>query len=75
MENKTLNAPKYIDEIVSIIRSNLKKDELIEKLNDYHENDIAQSLEYLTKYFDITLFFRVFCGFPYGSVRQILFFV
>ena len=49
MENKTLNAPKYIDEIVSIIRSNLKKDELIEKLNDYHENDIAQSLEYLTK--------------------------
>lgn len=49
MENKTSNAPKYIDEIVSIIRSNLKKDELIEKLNDYHENDIAQSLEYLTK--------------------------
>lgn len=49
MENKTLNAPKYIDEIVSTIRSNLKKDELIEKLNDYHENDIAQSLEYLTK--------------------------
>lgn len=49
MENETLNAPKYIDEIVSIIRSNLKKDELIEKLNDYHENDIAQSLEYLTK--------------------------
>lgn len=49
MENKTLNAPKYIDEIVSIIRSNLNKDELIEKLNDYHENDIAQSLEYLTK--------------------------
>lgn len=49
MENKTLNAPKYIEEIVSIIRSNLNKDELIEKLNDYHENDIAQSLEYLTK--------------------------
>ena len=56
MENKTLNAPKYIDEIVSIIRSNLKKDELIEKLNDYHENDIAQSLEYLTKSESVALY-------------------
>ncbi len=49
MENETVKTPKYIEEIVSIIRSNLDKDELIEKLNDYHENDIAQSLEYLTK--------------------------
>ncbi len=48
MENKTLNAPKIIDEIVSVIRSNFDKDKLIEKLNDYHANDIAQSFEYLT---------------------------
>ena len=49
MENKVLKAPNVTDEIISVIRSNLDKDELIEKLNDYHENDIAQSLEYLTK--------------------------
>lgn len=49
MENETVKTPKYIEEIVSIIRSDLDKEELVEKLNDYHENDIAQSLEYLTK--------------------------
>ena len=45
MENKVLKAPNVTDEIISVIRSNLDKDELIERLNDYHENDIAQSLE------------------------------
>lgn len=44
-----LKANKLIDEIVSVIRSNLDKDKLLEKLDDYHANDIAQSLEYLTK--------------------------
>lgn len=48
MENEALKIPKIIEEIVSVIRSNSDKKELIEKLNDYHANDIAQSLEYLT---------------------------
>lgn len=48
MENEVLKIPKIVEEIVSVIRSNSDKKELIEKLNDYHANDIAQSLEYLT---------------------------
>lgn len=44
-----LKANKLIEEIVAVIRSNLDKEKLIEKLDDYHANDIAQSLEYLTK--------------------------
>lgn len=48
MENEALKIPKIVEEIVSVIRSNSDKKELIEKLNDYHANDIAQSLEYLT---------------------------
>ncbi len=47
MENEVLKIPKIVEEIVSVIRSNSDKKELIEKLNDYHANDIAQSLEYL----------------------------
>lgn len=48
MENKSLKIPKITDEIISVIRSNSDKNKLIEKLDDYHANDIAQSLEYLT---------------------------
>lgn len=47
MENEVLKIPKIVEEIVSVIRSNSDNKELIEKLNDYHANDIAQSLEYL----------------------------
>ncbi len=48
MENE-VKANKLIEEIVAVIRSNLDKEKLVEKLDDYHANDIAQSLEYLTK--------------------------
>ena len=44
-----LKANKLIEEIVAVIRSNLDKEKLVEKLDDYHANDMAQSLEYLTK--------------------------
>lgn len=44
-----LKANKLIEEIVAVIRSNLDKEKLVEKLDDYHANDIAQSLEYLTR--------------------------
>ena len=40
-----LKANKLIEEIVAVIRSNLDKEKLVEKLDDYHANDIAQSLE------------------------------
>lgn len=39
----------YNEEIVEIIRGNLAPRILKEKLNDYHENDIADALNYLKK--------------------------
>ena len=49
MEEEILKEPQFTDEIVSIIRSGLPDEEIIEKLHDYHDNDIARSLETLTK--------------------------
>ena len=49
MKNEVLKEPKFVEQIVEIIRSGYGRDELLERLSDYHENDIAQSLEYLTK--------------------------
>lgn len=49
MKNEVLKEPMYSEEIVSIIRSGLPESEVIEKLHDYHENDIAHSLELLDK--------------------------
>lgn len=43
------NESKFIKEIVDLIRSGLPKEELTEKLQDYHDNDIAQALENLDK--------------------------
>lgn len=44
-----LNESRFVEDIVAIIRSGLDKEQLLERLSDYHENDIAQSLELLTK--------------------------
>lgn len=49
MEKEILKEPTFVDEIVAIIRSGLSREELIERLQDYHENDIAQSLELLDR--------------------------
>lgn len=49
MENEVLQEPKFVEEIIAIIRSGENDAEIAEKLHDYHENDIAQSLEELTK--------------------------
>lgn len=46
----------YVEEIVAIIRSGLQKEELLDRLRDYHENDIAHSLEFLTKEERIALY-------------------
>ncbi len=49
MEKEVLNEPTYIEEIVNIIRSGLPDKEIAERLEDYHDNDIAESLSFLTK--------------------------
>lgn len=46
MENK---APKIVEEIVAVIRSGAEKKQLLQRLDDYHANDIAQSLSYLSQ--------------------------
>ncbi len=40
---------KYVEDLIRIIRSNLSKEELADRLSDYHDNDIAESLESLTE--------------------------
>lgn len=49
MENEAMKTPKIIEEILAVIRSDADNKEKIKKLDDYHANDIAQSLEYLSK--------------------------
>ena len=39
---------KYVEELSAIIRGNLSREELIDRLFDYHDNDIAEALELLT---------------------------
>ena len=40
----------YVHEIVSLIQSQMETSRLLEELDDYHENDIAEALEYLTEH-------------------------
>ncbi|MDO4379615.1 MAG: magnesium transporter [Clostridia bacterium] len=49
MEKEVLNESAYVSEILEILRSNLPREELIEQLSDYHESDIADALELMTK--------------------------
>ena len=39
---------KYVEELIAIIRGNLSREEMIDRLFDYHDNDIAEALELLT---------------------------
>lgn len=48
MEKKVLKEPHFVEELLEIIRSDISEKELLEKLSDYHENDIAGALEQLT---------------------------
>ena len=48
MTERMMKRPEYVDELIRIIRSNLPKEELLDKLSDYHENDIADILEKLS---------------------------
>lgn len=49
MEKEVLKEPMFVEEIIAIIRSKEPDLTIAEKLQDYHENDIAQSIEELTK--------------------------
>lgn len=49
MEKEVLKEPMFVEEIIAIIRSGESDSKIAEKLHDYHENDIAQSLEELEK--------------------------
>lgn len=49
MEEKLeIEVEDYVSEIIDLVRSISDDNELVEKLNDYHENDIAQTFERLT---------------------------
>ncbi len=49
MTREVLKEPIFAKEIVEITRFSHSIDEMKEKLKDYHENDIAQSLKYLNR--------------------------
>ena len=40
--------PTYVEELLTLFRSNLGKEELLEKISDYHESDIADAMEQMT---------------------------
>ena len=48
METEVLKEQHYVEELVDIIRSGLPKEQLIDRLSDYHDNDIADALTKLT---------------------------
>ena len=56
MRKEVLNETKFIQEIVAVIRSGLSRDQLLEKLRDYHENDIAQAMTLLNKQERVSLY-------------------
>lgn len=49
MNKEVLKEPIFVQEIVDIIKASLPEKELRERLGDYHDNDIAQSLDLLSK--------------------------
>ena len=56
MRKEVLKEPMFVEDIVAIIRGGLDKETLQDRLRDYHEMDIAHSLEYLTKEERINLY-------------------
>ena len=49
MNREVLKEPVFTEEIVKIIKENLSPVDLRERLSDYHDNDIAQSLSLLSQ--------------------------
>lgn len=48
MEKELLKKPNFVEELLEIIRSSMAEQELLERLSDYHDNDIAGAVEQLT---------------------------
>lgn len=48
MQKEVLKEPTYVEELLALFRSNLGKEELLEKISDYHESDIADAMEQMT---------------------------
>ena len=46
---KTVVRNNFVEELVYLIRSDLDKEELLEQISNYHENDIADALEKLSE--------------------------
>ncbi len=49
MTKEILTEPGYVEELLEILRSGLSREELLDKLDDYHENDIAGALELMSQ--------------------------
>ena len=49
MRREVLKEPIYVEEIVNIVKVSHSMEEMREQLRDYHENDIAQSLDFLNR--------------------------
>lgn len=47
MTNRLTKKPDYVKELLTIFHSHLSKAELLDRLSDYHENDIAEAFEEL----------------------------
>ena len=45
MTKEILKESTFAQDIVTIIRSGYDREQLVDRLKDYHEKDIAQSLE------------------------------
>ena len=48
MKREIFKEPKYVEELLAIIRSDISAQEMQDRFSDYHENDIAGALEQLT---------------------------
>lgn len=69
MQKEILKEPTYVEELLTLFRSNLGKEELLEKISDYHESDIADAMEQMTpeeRKKTLSVAWRgVYCGNPF----------
>ena len=69
MQKEVLKEPTYVEELLTLFRSNLGKEELLEKISDYHESDIADAMEQMTpeeRKKTLSVAWRgVYCGNPF----------
>lgn len=47
MEKKVLKEPRFVEELLELVHGSLPEAEFLDRLSDYHENDIAGALEQL----------------------------